>query len=47
VQTKAGIVEPELGANGWVRVNMGPPKFLPEEIPFVTKNMKILKVYTH
>ena len=23
VQTTAGIVEPELGANGWVRVNMG------------------------
>ena len=37
VQTKAGIVEPELGANGWVRVNMGPPKFLPEQIPFVTE----------
>jgi diaminopimelate epimerase len=35
VQTKAGIVEPELGANGWVRVNMGYPKFLPSEIPFL------------
>lgn len=35
VQTKAGIVEPELGANGWVRVNMGYPKFLPQEIPFI------------
>lgn len=35
VQTKAGIVEPELGQNGWVRVNMGYPKFLPQEIPFV------------
>ncbi len=35
VQTKAGIVEPELGANGWVRVNMGYPKFLPQEIPFL------------
>ncbi|MDY6456839.1 diaminopimelate epimerase [Acinetobacter faecalis] len=34
VQTKAGIVEPELGLNGWVRVNMGYPKFLPQEIPF-------------
>lgn len=34
VQTKSGIVEPELGANGWVRVNMGLPKFLPEQIPF-------------
>jgi diaminopimelate epimerase len=35
VQTKAGIVEPELGLNGWVRVNMGYPKFLPQEIPFL------------
>ncbi|MFZ0023382.1 diaminopimelate epimerase [Acinetobacter sp.] len=35
VQTKSGIVEPELGANGRVRVNMGYPKFLPQEIPFV------------
>lgn len=35
VQTKAGIVEPELGPNGWVRVNMGYPKFAPEQIPFV------------
>lgn len=34
VQTKSGIVEPELSANGWVRVNMGQPKFLPEQIPF-------------
>lgn len=34
VQTKSGIVEPELGANGWVRVNMGQPKFIPEQIPF-------------
>lgn len=37
VQTKAGIVEPELGANGWVRVNMGYPKFLPQEIPFLAE----------
>ncbi len=36
VQTMSGIVEPELGPNGWVRVNMGMPKFLPEEIPFIT-----------
>jgi hypothetical protein len=37
VQTKAGIVEPELGQNGWVRVNMGYPKFLPHEIPFLAE----------
>lgn len=38
VQTRAGIVEPELGANGWVRVNMGQPRFLPEQIPFVAES---------
>ncbi|AOA59020.1 diaminopimelate epimerase [Acinetobacter larvae] len=38
VQTMAGIVEPELGANGWVRVNMGMPKFEPAEIPFVAED---------
>lgn len=37
VQTTAGIVEPELGENGWVRVNMGYPKFLPQEIPFIAE----------
>lgn len=42
VQTKAGIVEPELGANGWVRVNMGYPKFLPNEIPFLAEQPEAL-----
>ncbi|MHA3059443.1 diaminopimelate epimerase [Acinetobacter sp. ANC 4636] len=42
VQTKAGIVEPELGPNGWVRVNMGYPKFLPQEIPFVADEQEEL-----
>lgn len=37
VETKSGIIEPELGANGWVRVNMGEPKFLPEQIPFIAE----------
>lgn len=37
VQTCSGIVEPELGPNGWVRVNMGYPRFLPNEIPFVAE----------
>ncbi|MFW1766525.1 diaminopimelate epimerase [Acinetobacter bereziniae] len=37
VQTSAGIVEPELGESGWVRVNMGYPKFLPQEIPFIAE----------
>lgn len=42
VQTKAGIVEPELGLNGWVRVNMGYPKFLPHEIPFLAEEQEEL-----
>ena len=42
VQTKAGIVEPELGLNGWVRVNMGYPKFLPQEIPFLADEVENL-----
>jgi len=42
VQTKAGIVKPELGQNGWVRVNMGYPKFLPNEIPFVAEEPEAL-----
>ncbi len=42
VQTSAGIVEPELGENGWVRVNMGYPKFLPNEIPFLAEEPEAL-----
>ena len=42
VQTKSGIVEPELGQNGWVRVNMGYPKFSPQEIPFIAEEMENL-----
>ncbi|RZG71804.1 diaminopimelate epimerase [Acinetobacter sp. WCHAc060025] len=42
VQTCAGIVEPELGENGWVRVNMGQPKFLPKEIPFIAEEADAL-----
>ena len=42
VQTSAGIVEPELGENGWVRVNMGYPKFLPNDIPFLAEEPEAL-----
>ncbi len=34
VATTSGIVEPELGEHGWVRVNMGLPQTSPERIPF-------------
>lgn len=42
VQTSAGIVEPELGPNGWVRVNMGYPKFEPKDIPFIAEEAESL-----
>lgn len=42
VETKSGIVEPELGLNGWVRVNMGQPKFNPIDIPFVAEQQEAL-----
>lgn len=42
VQTCSGIVEPELGPNGWVRVNMGYPRFLPNEIPFIAEEPETL-----
>ena len=42
VETKAGIVEPELGLHGWVRVNMGYPKFLPQDIPFIAEEPESL-----
>ncbi|XID74138.1 diaminopimelate epimerase [Alkanindiges sp. WGS2144] len=35
VQTKNGVVEPQINHQGWVCVNMSEPQFLPEQIPFV------------
>ncbi|WP_051526604.1 diaminopimelate epimerase [Alkanindiges illinoisensis] len=34
VETNSGVVEPEINSNAWVRVNMGEPRFLPDDIPF-------------
>jgi diaminopimelate epimerase len=34
VETASGIIEPGLEADGQVTVNMGMPRFAPEEIPF-------------
>ncbi|TEU30160.1 diaminopimelate epimerase [Alkanindiges illinoisensis] len=34
VETKSGVVEPEINNQAWVRVNMGEPRFLPDDIPF-------------
>jgi len=34
VQTRKGVIAPELVADGQVRVDMGAPRFAPEELPF-------------
>lgn len=36
VETANGIIYPEILANGYVRVDMGPPIFAPEQIPINT-----------
>ena len=36
VETKRGIIHPRLEADGLVTVDMGQPRFAPEEIPFVS-----------
>ncbi len=35
VDTAKGVIRPKLEANGLVTVDMGEPRFLPDEIPFV------------
>jgi len=37
VETLCGIIVPRIEANGDVTVNMGAPRFLPHEIPFVAE----------
>ncbi|MEW5943253.1 MAG: diaminopimelate epimerase [Pseudomonadota bacterium] len=37
VETAAGIIVPRLEADGQVTVNMGVPRFEPDEIPFLTE----------
>jgi diaminopimelate epimerase len=34
VETRSGVIEPRLGTDGEVTVDMGAPRFAPEEIPF-------------
>jgi diaminopimelate epimerase len=34
VQTKKGVITPQLSVDGQVTVDMGPPRFAPEQIPF-------------
>lgn len=35
VATRSGVIELRIAADGWITVNMGAPRFLPAEIPFV------------
>ncbi len=44
VETASGIITPKLEDNGLVTVNMGAPRFKPEEIPFITDT--IATIYT-
>ena len=37
VETASGIIELNITANGWVRVNMGIPRLEPADIPFVAE----------
>lgn len=37
VETASGIIELDINREGWVRVNMGLPSVLPEQIPFVAE----------
>ncbi|MFF7707385.1 diaminopimelate epimerase [Pseudomonas sp. NPDC007930] len=44
VETKGGIIELHIRNDGQVRVNMGPPRFVPEQIPFQAPEQAL--VYT-
>ncbi len=35
VETASGVIVLHMAEDGWVRVNMGAPRFVPSEIPFV------------
>lgn len=42
VETQSGIIGPRLEADGQVTVNMGVPRFAPEEIPFVSDHSAVV-----
>lgn len=43
VETMQGIIRPRLEANGQVTVDMGPPRFAPNEIPFVSESEAVVQ----
>jgi len=42
VETHGGLIVPRLEANGEVTVNMGTPRFEPEEIPFIAEKRALI-----
>ena len=38
VETAKGIIKPRLNDDGLITVNMGQPRFLPEEVPFILRS---------
>ncbi|WP_165087750.1 diaminopimelate epimerase [Neisseria yangbaofengii] len=47
VETASGVIVPKLLDNGLVTVNMGKPKFMPSEIPFVPESGEADDALTH
>jgi diaminopimelate epimerase len=43
VETLSGIISPKLEDNGEVTVNMGQPRFLPDEIPFASDSQAVIQ----
>jgi diaminopimelate epimerase len=43
VETRGGVIEPALEADGQVTVDMGAPRFAPAEIPFVSDSDAVLQ----
>lgn len=41
VETKSGLITPRLEADGRITVNMGPPRFAPAAIPFLTERQAL------
>jgi diaminopimelate epimerase len=41
VETASGIISPKLEKNGQVTVNMGPPRFLPQQIPMIATEQSL------
>lgn len=39
VSTKAGIIEPKMEADGSITVDMGPPRFSPNDLPFDVQSL--------